>query len=81
MIVTSTTGSKAVNSLVGASAKVPSSRDKIELEEVEKALEDHLPLINLRKKGLSVMLVPFLPLSRYSRNNSQQQPKIISSHI
>lgn len=64
VIVTSTTGSKAVNSLVGASAKVPSSRDKIELEEVEKALEDHLPLINLRKKGLSVMLVPFLPLTR-----------------
>ena len=25
--------------------------------------------------------MPFLPLSRYSRNNSQQQPKIISSHI
>ena len=64
VIVTSTTGSKAVNSLVGASPKVPSSRDKIELEEVEKALEDHLPLINLRKKGLSVMLVPFLPLTR-----------------
>ena len=81
VIVTSTTGSKAINSLVGISARVPSSRDTIELEEVERALVDHLPLNNLREKGLSVMLVPFLPLSRYSRNNSQQQPKVILSHI
>jgi len=64
VIVTSTTGSKAINSLVGISARVPSSRDLIELEEVERALVDHLPLNNLREKGLSVVLVPFLPLSR-----------------
>ena len=66
MVVTSTSGSKSINALVGSSSRVSSSRDKIELEEVERVLEDQLPLINLRKKGLSVMLVPFLPLNRYS---------------
>ena len=68
MIVTSTTGSKAINSLIGISARMLSSRDKIELKEVERALVDHLPLNNLREKGLLVMLVPFLPLSRCSKN-------------
>ena len=68
VIVTSTTGSKAINSLIGISARMLSSRDKIELKEVERALVDHLPLNNLREKGLLVMLVPFLPLSRCSRN-------------
>ena len=69
MVVTSTTGSKAINSLVGISARVPSSRDKIELEEVEGALIEQLPLINLREKGLEVLLAPFLPLNRYSMKN------------
>ena len=68
VVVTSTTGSKAINTLVGISARVPSSRDKIELEEVEGALIEHLPLINLREKGLEVLLAPFLPLNRYSMN-------------
>ena len=68
VVVTSTTGSKAINTLVGISARVPSSRDKIGLEEVEGALIEHLPLINLREKGLEVLLAPFLPLSRYSMN-------------
>ena len=66
MVVTSTSGSKSINALVGSSSRVPSSRDKIELEEVERVLEDQLPLLNLKKKGLNVMLVPFLPLNRYS---------------
>ena len=67
MIVTSTMGSKAINSLVGISARIPSSRDKIELEEVERALVvDYLPLVHLRERGLDVMLAPFLPLTRYS---------------
>ena len=68
VVVTSTTSSKAINTLVGISARVPSSRDKIELEEVEGALIEHLPLINLREKGLEVLLAPFLPLNRYSMN-------------
>ena len=66
MVVTSTSGSKSINALVGSSSRVPGSRDKIKLEEVEKVLEDQLPLLNLKKKGLNVMLVPFLPLNRYS---------------
>ena len=66
MVVTSTSGSKAINALVGSSSRVPSSRNKIELEEVEKVLGDQLPLLNLKRKGLNVMLVPFLPLNRYS---------------
>ena len=66
MVVTSTSGSKSINALVGSSSRVPSSRDKIKLEEVERVLEDQLPLLNLKKKGLNVMLVPFLPLNRYS---------------
>ena len=65
MVVTSTSGSKSINAMVGSSSRVPGSRDKIELEEVEKVLEDQLPLLNLKKKGLNVMLVPFLPLNRY----------------
>ena len=65
MVVTSTSGSKSINAMVGSSSRVPSSRDKIKLEEVEKVLEDQLPLLNLKKKGLNVMLVPFLPLNRY----------------
>ena len=65
MVVTSTSGSKSINAPVGSSSRVPSSRDKIKLEEVEKVLEDQLPLLNLKKKGLNVMLVPFLPLNRY----------------
>ena len=65
MVVTSTSGSKSINALVGSSSRVRSSRDKIELEEVERVLEDQLPLLNLKKKGLNVMLVPFLPLNRY----------------
>lgn len=64
VVVTSTTGFKAINSLVGISARTPSTREKIELKEVELALADQLPLINLRGKGLDVMLVPFLPLNR-----------------
>ena len=68
MIVTSTMGSKAINALVGISARVPSSRDKIELEEMERALVDELPLVNLRERGLDVMLAPFLPLTRYTLN-------------
>ena len=68
MVVTSTTGSKAINTLVGISARVPGTRDKIGLEEVEGVLLQHLPLINnLRGKGLDVLLAPFLPLSRYSK--------------
>ena len=66
MVVTSTSGSKSINAMVGSSSRVPGSRDKIELEEVERVLEDQLPLLNLKKKGLNVMLVPFLPLNRYS---------------
>ena len=66
MVVTSTSGSKSINALVGSSSRVPSSRDQIKLEEVERVLEDQLPLLNLKRKGLSVMLVPFLPLNRYS---------------
>ena len=66
MVVTSTSGSKSINAMVGSSSRVPGSRDKIKLEEVEKVLEDQLPLLNLKKKGLNVMLVPFLPLNRYS---------------
>ena len=69
VIVTSTMGSKAINALVGISARVPSSRDKIELEEMERALvDDNLPLVNLRERGLDVMLAPFLPLTRYTLN-------------
>jgi len=64
VVVTSTSGSKAINALVGSSLRVPSSRNKIELEEMEKVLGDQLPLLNLKRKGLSVMLVPFLPLNR-----------------
>ena len=66
MVVTSTSGSKSINALVASSSRVPSSRDKIELEEVERVLKDQLPLLNLKRKGLNVMLVPFLPLNRYS---------------
>ena len=66
MVVTSTSGSKSINAMVASSSRVPSSRDKIELEEVERVLEDQLPLLDLKTKGLSVMFVPFLPLNRYS---------------
>ena len=66
VVVTSTSGSKSINALVASSSRVPSSRDKIELEEVERVLKDQLPLLNLKRKGLNVMLVPFLPLNRYS---------------
>ena len=64
VVVTSTSGSKSINALVASSSRVPSSRDKIKLEEVESVLEVQLPLLNLKKKGLTVKLVPFLPLNR-----------------
>ena len=79
VVVTSTYGSKSINALVGSSSRVPSSRDQIKLEEVEKVLEDQLPLLNLKKKGLSVMLVPFLPLNRYSlflTNECEEEPHV-----
>ena len=79
MVVTSTTGSKAINTLVGISARAPSTRDKIGLEEVEGALIEHLPLIiNLREKGLDVLLAPFLPLSRYSKTKLYPFIKILT---
>ena len=82
VIVTSTMGSKAINALVGISARVPSSRDKIELEEVERALvDDNLPLVNLRERGLDVMLAPFLPLTRYTLNKFCPTTQLCSTAV